>query len=121
MYCGHAWLLQDPESLDLKYVYTATERDVAEAAGWCIQETIPWHLKKMFRTTVIRNREWYASTLIKQEEFWKHVEDARQGLIEPPTPKKRSEKLVVQVCKIVADPDAQAVSESTQDLAPPAP
>ena len=120
MYCGHAWLLQDPESLDLKYVYTVTEKDAAEAAGWCIQEAIPWHVKKIFRTTVLRNREWYVSTLIKQEEFWKRVEDARQGLIEPPTPKKRNEKVIVQVCKIVADPDAQTpvpVSESTQDLA----
>ena len=109
LYCGHFWLLQDPESLDLKYVYTATEKEAAEAAGWCIQEAIPWHVKKIFRTTVVRNREWYASTLVKQEEFWKRVEDARQGLIEPPTPKKRNEKVIVQVCKIVADPDAYGV------------
>jgi len=66
-----------------------------------VHETIPWHLKCMSRTVVMRNREWYAGTLVKQEEFWKRVEDARQGLIEPPSPKKRS--VVVQVCKIVGD------------------
>ena len=98
LYCGCMWLLQDPESLELKYVYTHLEREAAEEEGWCIQEIIPWHLKRVFRTTVVRNREWYASTLIKQEEFWKRVEDAHQGLIEPSTPKKR---VVVQVCKII--------------------
>jgi putative phage-type endonuclease len=118
-YCGNMWLLQDPESLELKYAYTCEEKDAMEQGGWCVHEVIQWHLKKLFRTTVIRNREWYASTLPKQEEFWKRVEDARQGLIEPPTPKKRSEKVVVQVCKIVGDFDTTPpvpVSESTEDL-----
>jgi hypothetical protein len=101
MYCGNLWLLQDPESLELKYAYTSAEKDDLEGAGWYVHETIPWHLKGMFRTVVLRNREWYASTLVKQEEFWKRVEDARQGLIEPPSPKKRG--VVVQVCKIVGD------------------
>ena len=101
MYCGNLWLLQDPESLELKYAYTSAEKDDLEGVGWYVHETIPWHLKGMFRTVVLRNREWYASTLVKQEEFWKRVEDARQGLIEPPSPKKRG--VVVQVCKIVGD------------------
>ena len=101
MYSGYMWLLQDPESLELKYAYTSAEKEDLETAGWYVHETIPWYLKSMFRTVVMRNREWYASTLVKQEEFWKRVEDARQGLIEPPSPKKRG--VVVQVCKIVGD------------------
>jgi hypothetical protein len=101
IYSGKVWLLQDPESLELKYAYTETERDKMDEAGWYIHETIPWYLKGMFQTVIIRNREWYASTLVKQEEFWKRVEDARQGLIELPPPKKRG--VVVQVCKILGD------------------
>lgn len=117
-YCGNTWLLQDPESLELKYAYTCEEKDAMEQEGWCVHEVIQWHLKKLFRTTVTRNREWYASTLPKQEEFWKRVEDARQGLIEPPTPKKRSEKVVVQVCKIVGDPEVQTPTPVSEPSAP---
>ena len=115
VYCGNIWLLQNPESLELKYVYTDNERNNMECQGWCIQEIIPWFLKRMFHTTVIRNRDWYLGTLGKQEEFWARVEDARKGLIEPP--KRRQEKLVVQVCKIVEnyEPPPTPASESTED------
>ena len=99
MYAGYVWLFQEPESLELKYAYTYLEKKDLERDGWCLQEEIPWHLKKLYRTVVIRDRTWYQGTTVKQEEFWKRVEDARQGLIEPP--KKRPEKLIVQVCKIV--------------------
>jgi hypothetical protein len=87
--------------------------------GWFLQETIPWYVKKVFQTTVIRNRDWYAETLAKQEEFWKRVEDAQKGLIELPQPKKRSEKVIVNVCKIVGDfvEAPTLVPESSGDLA----
>ena len=98
LYCGHVWLLQEPESLELRYVYTEAEKDGLVQDGWWLQETIPWHVKSLFQTVVIRNRQWYQGTLPAQEEFWKRMEDARAGLIEPP--KKRAEKVVVQVCKI---------------------
>ena len=118
-YSGTAWLLQNPESLELKYAYTDVERDTMDQDGWFLQETIPWYVKKVFQTTVIRNRDWYAETLAKQEEFWKRVEDAQKGLIELPPPKKRSERIIVNVCKIVGDfvETPTLVPESSGDLA----
>ena len=98
-YSGYVWLFQEPESLELRYAYTYVEKNDLEREGWFLHEEIPWHLKRIFRTVVNRDRGWYTGTLEKQEEFWKRVEDARAGLIEPP--KKRAEKVVVQVCKIV--------------------
>lgn len=99
MYFGYVWLFQEPESLELRYAYTYLEKKDLERDGWCLQEEIPWHLKKLYRTIVVRDRGWYKGTVDKQEEFWKRVDDARNGLIE--APKKRVEKVVVQVCKII--------------------
>ena len=98
-YSGCVWLYQEPDTLELKYAYTAEEKANMEECGWFLHEEIPWHVKKIFRTVVLRDRVWYKSTLEKQAHFWTRVEDARQGRIDPP--KKRPEKLVVQVCKIV--------------------
>ena len=98
-YFGRVWLYQEPDTLELKYAYTAEEKANMDELGWFLQEEIPWHVKKVFRIVVSRDRAWYKSTLEKQAHFWTRVEDARQGRIEPP--KKRAEKVVVQVCKIV--------------------
>ena len=99
MYSGYVWLFQEPETLELKYAYTYLEKKDMERDGWFLLEEIPWHLKKFYRTVIVRDRAWFKGTAEKQEEFWKRVEDARAGLIEPP--KKRAEKVIVQVCKII--------------------
>ena len=96
---GHVWLYQEPDTLELKYAYTSVEKDTLEQTGWYLQEEIPWYVKKMFQTVVRRDRNWYKTTLEKQNIFWSRVDDARRGEIE--APKKRAEKSIVRVCKIV--------------------
>ena len=72
---GHLWLLQNPATCEMRYVYN--EADILE--GWDITEKIPWKVNEMYTVTVTRDRGWYQGTEELRREFWKNVEEARKG------------------------------------------
>ena len=101
LYFGKIWLFQCIETCELKYAYTPIEKKDLEFLGWNCLEEIPWHLEKIYTETVIRDTKWFEGTRAKQEEFWLRVQDAHNGLIEPP--KRRNRSPSIQVCQIVDD------------------
>lgn len=101
LYFGKVWLIQEPNTLELKYAYTSLECKDFENLGWNVIEVIPWHLDSFYTKTVTRDRLWYASTEEKRVEFWKKVEEARAGTFIL-APSARAPKLPqVTVCKIM--------------------
>jgi hypothetical protein len=96
---GEIWLLQNMTTREMTYAYTAAVAAAAVAEGLELVETIPWHLDSYFQASVIRDTNWFNNTLTKRNEFWKRVEEARNGsyVILQRTPKCP----VVKVCKIV--------------------
>jgi hypothetical protein len=76
---GHVWLLQNPSTTQMVYVYTEEEKAEKEHAGWDIVETIPWRVAGMWTKTVARDRAWYASTADTRAAFWRDVEAAQGG------------------------------------------
>jgi hypothetical protein len=90
LYNGLVWLYQCFETCELKYAYTALEKKDLDLLGWHCLEEIPWHLDKMFTQTMVRDSKWYEGTAVKQDEFWLRVEDAKNGLIEPPKRRPRA-------------------------------
>lgn len=98
---GEIWLLQNESTLEMSYAYTNADRERMEAEGLEVVETIPWHLDSYYQTSVVRDTNWFSNTLTKRNEFWKRVEEARNGtyVIPPRAPKGP----VIKVCKIVDD------------------
>ncbi len=76
---GHVWLVQDPHTAQMAYVYTEEEKAAKELAGWDIVETIPWRVAAMWTKTVARDRAWFAGTAETRAAFWSDVEAARGG------------------------------------------
>jgi YqaJ-like viral recombinase domain len=100
-YNGKIWLFQCFETCETKYAYNAIQKKDYEFLGWNCLEEIPWHLEKFFTETVYRDKKWFEGTRAKQEEFWLRVQDAHNGLIEPP--KRRNRTPSVNVCQITDD------------------
>ena len=111
-YNGTIWLIQEPDTTELKYAYTAKEVADFEALGWNVVEVIPWSLDKIAIHLVKRDRLWFQSTESVRADFWNKVAEARAGaFILAPSSRKvvasDSSKgaatrggLVVNVCKI---------------------
>lgn len=97
---GRLWLLQHVDTLELAYAYTEEERARLRDASWNEVEEIPWHVEKLYTETVVRDREWFASTETKRTEFWADVAAVGVGSYVAPLPTKRRGGVVVQVCKI---------------------
>jgi hypothetical protein len=105
LFSGTVWLLQEPDTLELKYAYTALELKDLERAGWNVVETIPWNLDGIFIQVVARDRSWFAGTAVAREAFWAKVAEVQAGTYVLPatTRAPRAPKpagLVVNVCKI---------------------
>ena len=95
---GYIWLLQNPETCELRYVYTVQER--AELDAWSELEKIPWRVAGFYSETVTRDRNWFASTAELRAKFWADVAVARAGGFEVPV--GRSKKVIVtKECGIV--------------------
>lgn len=107
LYSGELWLLQEPETLELKYAYTALERKDMERLGWNVVEVIPWNLDGLYAQIVVRDRAWFAGTADARAAFWAKVAEARAGTFVLPASSRpaRAPKadLVVNVCKIEDD------------------
>jgi len=101
-YRGFIWLLQNNETLELKYAYTVEERDafIGLETGWGVLEDIPWHLGGHFTETVSRDRAWFESTGPKREAFWEKVKEAREGTLVLAPSQKRAK---VEVCQMIDD------------------
>lgn len=76
---GYVWLLQNPATCEMRYVYTETEAEVELLDGWDLTEKIPWRLNSLHSVTVTRDMAWYEGTAELRREFWKNVEKARNG------------------------------------------
>jgi len=107
VYRGTVWLLQEPDTLELKYAYTYIELKDFERLGWNVIESIPWHMDSFYTETVKRDRHWFASTEEKRTAFWAAVKEAREGTFVLPVSqrpsKPKASELVVNVCKIMDD------------------
>lgn len=97
---GRIWLLQHIDTFELSYAYTEDERERLLGSSWTQVEDIPWHVEKLYTETVVRDREWFASTEAKRAEFWADVAAVGVGSYIAPPPTKRRGGVVVQVCKI---------------------
>jgi hypothetical protein len=71
---GRLWLVQNPETCELRYAYTETELE-----GWIRLETIPWRLNGMYAVTVVRDRAWFQDTAAARTKLWEDVEKAKRG------------------------------------------
>jgi hypothetical protein len=76
---GHVWLLQNPQTCEMRYAYTELEAAPLKAAGWDTTETIPWRLAGMYAVTVTRDKGWFQETAELRRQFWENVEKARRG------------------------------------------
>jgi hypothetical protein len=76
---GHVWLLQNPQTCEMRYAYTELEAAHLKAAGWDTTETIPWRLAGMYAVTVTRDKGWFQETAELRRQFWENVEKARRG------------------------------------------
>ena len=74
---GYIWLLQNPETCEMRYAYT--EEEVEAQQGWDRIEKIPWRMHDMYTVTVPRDMGWYKSTEELRDTFWENVEKARVG------------------------------------------
>ena len=74
---GYMWLLQNPNTCEMKYAYT--EEEVKALEGWDLTETIPWRVNKLYTETVVRDKGWYQGTSEMRKQFWESVEKARKG------------------------------------------
>ncbi len=105
LYSGEMWLLQEPDTLELKYAYTALERKDLERTGWNVVEVIPWNLDGLYTQVVVRDRAWFAGTAEARAAFWAKVDEARAGIFvlpasSRPARAKVTAAPVVNVCKI---------------------
>ena len=71
---GRLWLVQNPETCELRYAYTETELE-----GWTRLETIPWRLNSMYAVTVVRDRTWFKDTAVARAKLWEDVDKAKRG------------------------------------------
>jgi hypothetical protein len=76
---GRLWLLQNPRTTEMAYVYTDPERAERESAGWELVEEIPWRVAGLWTKTVARDRAWFEGTAEMRAAFWRDVERARAG------------------------------------------
>jgi hypothetical protein len=76
---GYVWLLQNPETCEMRYAYTESEAAALKASGWDTTETIPWRLADMYTVTVTRDMGWFQETAELRRQFWENVEKARRG------------------------------------------
>lgn len=79
---GYIWLLQNPTTCEMRYVYTEAEAEAEAMNGWEQTEKIPWRLNDMYTVTVIRDRAWYEGTGELRRQFWENVEHARKGMFQ---------------------------------------
>lgn len=108
LFAGTLWLLQEPDTLELKYAYTDLERKDLERAGWNVVETVPWNLDNIYIQVVARDKNWFAGTAAARAAFWEKVEAAKAGTFVLPASSRparapKAEGLVVNVCKITDD------------------
>jgi hypothetical protein len=94
---GFFWLLQNPETCELRYVYTVQER--AELDAWAELEKIPWRVAGFYSEVVTRDRNWFASTAELRAAFWSNVAVARAGGFEVPVGRSKPKGLAVTVVK----------------------
>ena len=71
---GYVWLLQNPQTCEMRYAYTEAEM----IEGWDVVEKIPWRVNGMYTVTVMRDMGWYENTAEMRRQFWKNVEEARK-------------------------------------------
>jgi len=76
---GHLWLLQNPQTCEMRYAYTEPEAAALKASGWDTTETIPWRLADMYAVTVTRDMGWFQETAELRRQLWENVEKARRG------------------------------------------
>ena len=102
---GYVWLMQNPTTCAMSYVYTEPERLDAEARGLDLIEKIPWRLQKFYSKTVVRDRGWFQGTARQREEFWAIVGQARRSEIQPFEVKSRAKVVVTKEpgCRIIDD------------------
>lgn len=80
---GCLWLMKQivEEDMPFEYKYIFSPLDGVEQQphleGYECLERIPWGLKAYHRKLVHRDRAWYKSTLVWQENFWKDVEERK--------------------------------------------
>ena len=79
-YHGTVWLIQEPDTTELKYAYNSQEVADFSALGWNVVETIPWSLDKIAIQVVRRDRAWFQSTETARADFWAKVADAKTGI-----------------------------------------
>ena len=94
---GYIWLIQDPETCALKYIYTMEERVAMDA--WTVIETIPWRVAGLHSEVVARDRNWFATTADLRAKFWADVAVARSGGFEVPIGRSKPKGLNVTVTK----------------------
>ena len=94
---GHIWLLQNPDTCELRYVYTVQER--AELDAWVELERIPWRVAGFYSEVVSRDRNWFASTAESRAAFWGKVAVAKAGGFEVPIGRSKPKGLAVTVVK----------------------
>ena len=100
LYSGKIWLFQDSNTLELKYAYTDAEKLAFEAANFNPIEEIPWHLDTYYAEVVARDRAWFKSTEERRSEFWKKVDEIKEGSFVLP---RKEKGITVTVCKITDD------------------
>lgn len=104
LFAGTVWLLQEPNTLELKYAYTDLELKDLERESWNVAETVPWNLDGIFIQVVARDRAWFTGTESARAAFWEKVAEARAGTFVLPASSRparapRAQPQVV-VCKI---------------------
>ena len=61
------------------YAYSINERDAYISNNYTIVETVPYAIVSVCNILVQRDREWYKSTEVLQNEFWNTVVKAKDG------------------------------------------
>jgi putative phage-type endonuclease len=60
-------------------------------------QNIYWFLEEISCILVLRNKTWFLGALIKLNDFWKTIQDEKNGGYEHRAPKKREKKLLARV------------------------
>lgn len=88
-----------------RYIYKDTADAVPQEGAWANVETYGWELVQLRRVTVLRDANWFNTSIPAFEQFWKDVEGAKAGTwILPPSSRVKKEKApVAEECAIVDD------------------
>lgn len=104
----HGWitLMSNIDTDTNRYVYHDTPSVPEEEERNAPVETYMWELVNLRRVTVTRNTKWFEESQIHFQEFWKDVEDARNGVWQAAPVKERKKKVAQEPtarCEILED------------------